>query len=146
MLNSPGFQQSVRDSIPGWDGLLFVYGVCLLPVVFSWLLGLNILAWAHSRINYIFIFGKHIYRMICPPADQNPRVRHTDPTGSSRIFWSRFFCFTRPFPVLKLVDSESLTISTLLRILALIFSDRRSLHIANRLACGVAGLFGGGDV
>ncbi|KAF7351257.1 SPX and EXS domain-containing protein 3 [Mycena sanguinolenta] len=50
------FQPSVRDSIPGWDGLLFVYGVFLIPVVFSVLLGLNITAWSRARINYVFIF------------------------------------------------------------------------------------------
>ncbi|KAK7044716.1 signal transduction protein [Favolaschia claudopus] len=45
-----------RNSIPGGDGLLFVYGVFLIPVLFSVLVGFNILVWAHSRINYIFIF------------------------------------------------------------------------------------------
>lgn len=53
-----GFQTETRDSIPGWDGLLFVYGVLLIPVVFSLLVGINLLVWSHSRINYIFIFGK----------------------------------------------------------------------------------------
>ncbi|KAJ7892875.1 SPX domain-containing protein [Mycena olivaceomarginata] len=47
------FQQSVRDSIPGWDGLLFVYGVCLLPVVFSWLLEFDI----RTRLDHREYFG-----------------------------------------------------------------------------------------
>ncbi|KAK7012689.1 signal transduction protein [Favolaschia claudopus] len=53
-----GLYQSFRhrNSIPGGDGLLFVYGVFLIPVLFSVLVGFNILVWAHSRINYIFIF------------------------------------------------------------------------------------------
>ncbi|KAF7360315.1 Signal transduction protein [Mycena venus] len=50
------FRPSVRDSIPGWDGLLFIYGVFFIPVVFSVLVGFNILVWANSRINYVFIF------------------------------------------------------------------------------------------
>ncbi|RDB30619.1 SPX and EXS domain-containing protein 3 [Hypsizygus marmoreus] len=50
------FQKSTRDAIPGWDGLLFIYGVLLIPVLFSVLVGVNLLVWARSRINYVFIF------------------------------------------------------------------------------------------
>ncbi|KAF5381280.1 hypothetical protein D9615_008351 [Tricholomella constricta] len=50
------FQQSTRDAIPGWDGLLFIYGVMLVPVLFSVLVGANLLVWARARINYVFIF------------------------------------------------------------------------------------------
>ncbi|KAJ7269844.1 EXS family protein/ERD1/XPR1/SYG1 family protein [Mycena rebaudengoi] len=51
-----GYQQSTRDQIPGWDALLLVYAVLFVPVVFSLLVGLNLLVWARSRINYVFIF------------------------------------------------------------------------------------------
>ncbi|GLB42048.1 putative EXS family protein [Lyophyllum shimeji] len=50
------FQQSTRDAIPGWDGLLFIYGVMLIPVLFSLVVGANLLVWARARINYVFIF------------------------------------------------------------------------------------------
>jgi hypothetical protein len=53
------FQENTRASIPGWDTLLFVYGVLLIPVLFSLLVGLNVLVWSESRINYVFIFGEH---------------------------------------------------------------------------------------
>jgi hypothetical protein len=54
---SSGFQKTTRDAIPGWNGLLFVYGVLLIPVLFSLLIGINLLVWSRSRINYVFIFG-----------------------------------------------------------------------------------------
>ncbi|KAJ7740035.1 SPX domain-containing protein [Mycena maculata] len=50
------YQQSTRDAIPGWDALLLVYSIFLIPVLFSLLVGLNLLVWTHSRINYPFIF------------------------------------------------------------------------------------------
>ncbi|KAF5345945.1 hypothetical protein D9758_011435 [Tetrapyrgos nigripes] len=50
------FQSEARSNIPGWDGLLFFYGIFLVPVVFSLLVGLNLAVWSNSRINYIFIF------------------------------------------------------------------------------------------
>lgn len=50
------FQQTTRDQIPGWDGLLFAYSILLVPVIFSLLVGVNILVWARARINYVFIF------------------------------------------------------------------------------------------
>ncbi|KAJ6627863.1 SPX domain-containing protein [Mycena sp. CBHHK59/15] len=49
-------EQRTRDAIPGWDGLLFIYGVLAIPVLFALLVGLNLLVWARSRINYVFIF------------------------------------------------------------------------------------------
>ncbi|KAF8887598.1 EXS family-domain-containing protein [Infundibulicybe gibba] len=36
--------ESAREEIPGWDGLLFIYGALLIPALFS-------------MINYVFIFG-----------------------------------------------------------------------------------------
>lgn len=53
-----GFQADTRRAMPGYGGLLFVYSIFLIPVVFSFLVGLNILVWSRSRINYVFIFGK----------------------------------------------------------------------------------------
>lgn len=50
------FQTDVQQAIPAWDILLFVYGVLLIPVLFSLLVGVNLLVWAEARINYSFIF------------------------------------------------------------------------------------------
>ncbi|KAG5646759.1 hypothetical protein DXG03_002445 [Asterophora parasitica] len=50
------FQQSTRDAIPGWDGLMYIYGVIFIPALFSLLVGANLLVWARARINYVFIF------------------------------------------------------------------------------------------
>ncbi|KAI0918737.1 hypothetical protein AcV5_002647 [Taiwanofungus camphoratus] len=50
------FQPETRAEITGWDGLLFVYAIMLVPVVFSFLVGLNVLVWHNARINYVFIF------------------------------------------------------------------------------------------
>ncbi|KAJ6487885.1 SPX domain-containing protein [Mycena sanguinolenta] len=52
------FEQKTRDAIPGWDGLLFIYGVLAVPTIFALIVGLNLLVWARARINYVFIFGK----------------------------------------------------------------------------------------
>ena len=52
------FQTDTRQAVPVWDMLLFVYGIILIPVLFSFLVGINLLVWAESRINYSFIFGK----------------------------------------------------------------------------------------
>ncbi|KAF7316200.1 Signal transduction protein [Mycena indigotica] len=50
------YQQATRDAIPGWDALLLVYATFLIPVVFSFLVGINVLIWSNTRINYVFIF------------------------------------------------------------------------------------------
>ncbi|GJE94840.1 SPX and EXS domain-containing protein [Phanerochaete sordida] len=50
------FRHDTRQAIPGYDGLLFVYSILLVPTLFSLLVGLNILVWSRSRINYVFIF------------------------------------------------------------------------------------------
>ncbi|OBZ67468.1 Phosphate transporter PHO1 [Grifola frondosa] len=50
------FQQDTRRAIPSWDGLLFVYAIFFIPTLFSLLVGINLLVWSRSRINYIFIF------------------------------------------------------------------------------------------
>lgn len=56
----PGFQADTRDAIPGWDGLLFLYGTFLVPILFALLLGINLMVWSRSSINYVFIFGMNI--------------------------------------------------------------------------------------
>ncbi|KAF7325791.1 Signal transduction protein [Mycena kentingensis (nom. inval.)] len=50
------FQESTRTEIPGWDALLLVYAVFLVPTLFVWMVGVNVLVWSHARVNYIFIF------------------------------------------------------------------------------------------
>jgi hypothetical protein len=55
----PGFQQSARKDIgPGWGALLLVYATMFIPVLFSLMVGVNILVWTRSRINHVFIFGE----------------------------------------------------------------------------------------
>ncbi|KAF7763567.1 hypothetical protein Agabi119p4_8104 [Agaricus bisporus var. burnettii] len=44
------------DSIEAFDALLYIYGVLFIPVCFSLLVGLNVVVWARSRVNYSFIF------------------------------------------------------------------------------------------
>ena len=36
---------------------MLVYGTLLVPTLFVALVGVNLLVWARSRINYVFIFG-----------------------------------------------------------------------------------------
>jgi hypothetical protein len=50
-------KQSTRQALPTWEVLLYLYGVLVLPLVFALLVGLNLVAWASARINYVFIFG-----------------------------------------------------------------------------------------
>lgn len=50
------FQEQTRRDIPAWDALLFLYGIILVPMIFVLLVGLNLLVWSRSRINYVFIF------------------------------------------------------------------------------------------
>ncbi|KAL0960089.1 hypothetical protein HGRIS_011733 [Hohenbuehelia grisea] len=50
------FQSSTRVELPGWDALLFIYGILFIPTIFSLLVGVNLLVWSLSRINYVFIF------------------------------------------------------------------------------------------
>ncbi|KAG8734798.1 hypothetical protein FRC10_011431 [Ceratobasidium sp. 414] len=49
-------QDERREAIPEWAALLQVYAALCIPVVFSLLVGLNLIAWARARINFIFIF------------------------------------------------------------------------------------------
>ncbi|KAJ7100199.1 SPX domain-containing protein [Mycena belliarum] len=59
-------RESTREAILGWDGLLFMYGVLAVPVLFALLVGVNLLVWARSRINYVFIFGEFEFLRILP--------------------------------------------------------------------------------
>lgn len=61
LLRNPGFQPHIRESMPAWDALLFVYGVFFVPVLFVLLLALNIVVWAKARVNYVFIFGGFLH-------------------------------------------------------------------------------------
>lgn len=36
---------------------MYIYGVLLVPVLFSLLVGTNLEVWSKARINYAFIFG-----------------------------------------------------------------------------------------
>ena len=56
-LRYQGFQPHIRAGIPGWDALLFVYGILFIPVFLLVLLGTDILVWALIRVNFVFIFG-----------------------------------------------------------------------------------------
>ena len=56
-----GFREETREEIPGWDGLMFIYGIFFVPTFFSLLVGANLLVWARARINYVFIFGACVY-------------------------------------------------------------------------------------
>lgn len=49
-------QEELREEIPEWAALLQVYAALCIPVIFSLSLGLNLVAWARARINFIFIF------------------------------------------------------------------------------------------
>lgn len=50
------FQPERRAQIPAWEALLFIYSICLVPVLFSLLVGVNLWIWSNARINYVFIF------------------------------------------------------------------------------------------
>ncbi|KIM22136.1 hypothetical protein M408DRAFT_18233 [Serendipita vermifera MAFF 305830] len=49
-------QPSTQERIPAWSSLLQIYLAFFIPVVFGLFVSLNIIVWAHVRINYIFIF------------------------------------------------------------------------------------------
>lgn len=53
---SLALQSERREQIPEWAALLQVYAALSIPVVFSLLVGLNLIAWTRARINFIFIF------------------------------------------------------------------------------------------
>ena len=45
--------------------MLFNYAVLCVPAFFSFLVGLNVLVWSRSRINYVFIFGENVRCWVC---------------------------------------------------------------------------------
>lgn len=51
------FLEETREQIHGWDALLFIYGLLFVPVVYSMLIGLNVLVWERCHINYAFLLG-----------------------------------------------------------------------------------------
>lgn len=51
------FQDDTRRAIP-WDALLLVYATFTIPLLFTLLIGVNVLVWSKARINYILIFGE----------------------------------------------------------------------------------------
>ena len=55
--DTTGFQPDTRETIPGWDALLFIYAIFFVPTFFALIVGVNLLVWARARINYVFIFG-----------------------------------------------------------------------------------------
>ncbi|KAB5594687.1 Xenotropic and polytropic retrovirus receptor 1 [Ceratobasidium theobromae] len=53
-----------RESVPEWGALLQVYAALSIPVIFTLLIGLNLVAWARARINFIFIFELDVRTVI----------------------------------------------------------------------------------
>jgi len=57
---NPNLSSALRDDVhtrvPEWNPLLQVYAALFIPTAFSALITVNLLAWAHARVNYIFIF------------------------------------------------------------------------------------------
>ncbi|QRW04806.1 xenotropic and polytropic retrovirus receptor 1 [Ceratobasidium sp. AG-Ba] len=60
------YQEERREQIPEWAALLQVYAALSIPVLFSLLIGLNVVAWARARINFIFIFELDARTVIDP--------------------------------------------------------------------------------
>ncbi|CAE6461998.1 unnamed protein product [Rhizoctonia solani] len=57
-------QPEAREQVPEWQSLLQVYAALSLPVIFVLLIGLNLVAWAQARINFVFIFGLDVRTVI----------------------------------------------------------------------------------
>ncbi|THH19131.1 hypothetical protein EW146_g1993 [Bondarzewia mesenterica] len=49
------FQPELRAKL-AWEVMLFNYAILAIPAFFVFLVGLNVLVWSRSRINYVFIF------------------------------------------------------------------------------------------
>ncbi|EAU89280.2 EXS family protein/ERD1/XPR1/SYG1 family protein [Coprinopsis cinerea okayama7 len=54
------FQEETMEAMPGWEALMMVYAILLVPTLFATVVGLNLLVWARSRINYVFIFELNV--------------------------------------------------------------------------------------
>lgn len=39
---------------------MYIYAIFLVPTLFAFLVGFNLVVWSASRINYVFIFGKDL--------------------------------------------------------------------------------------
>lgn len=50
------FKPETQRAIDGWGALMLVYATLFVPTLFVSLVGLNLVVWARSRINYVFIF------------------------------------------------------------------------------------------
>lgn len=105
-----GFRQSTRDAIPGWDGLLFIYGVLAVPVVFALLVGLNLLVWARARINYVFIFEldlrtrldhREYFQVSCDFTIEICVVSSSTPHTRPRVFYLPLFAIHSFFRLRK---------------------------------------------
>ncbi|CAE6448441.1 unnamed protein product [Rhizoctonia solani] len=57
-------QEEAREQVPEWPSLLQVYAALSIPVIFVLLVGLNLVAWAQARINFVFIFGLDVRTVI----------------------------------------------------------------------------------
>ncbi|KAG6377203.1 EXS family-domain-containing protein [Boletus reticuloceps] len=74
------FQEYTRKTLPSWNILLLIYSIFLIPVAMVLLVGINIIIWARSKINYVFIFSALLLPYpvcsltIC--TELNPRLRH----------------------------------------------------------------------
>ncbi|KJA15596.1 hypothetical protein HYPSUDRAFT_362505 [Hypholoma sublateritium FD-334 SS-4] len=66
------FQPETHEALPQWNVLLYIYGILLVPLLFSFLVGLNLLVWADSRINYVFIFGEANFELYLHHASSDP--------------------------------------------------------------------------
>lgn len=60
------FQPDTQARMPNCWPLMEVYATLAIPVIFSLLVGLNILAWSRKRLNYAFIFELDLRSTITP--------------------------------------------------------------------------------
>ncbi|KAG9046374.1 hypothetical protein FS837_004550 [Tulasnella sp. UAMH 9824] len=56
----------LQQAMPYWRVMLEIYSALAIPVVFSLLIGLNMIAWARKRLNYVFIFELDLRTAIDP--------------------------------------------------------------------------------
>lgn len=65
-MKSTAARPAVQQELPYWRALLEVYSALAIPVVFSLLIGLNMITWARKRLNYVFIFELDLRTVIDP--------------------------------------------------------------------------------
>ena len=143
MLWPKGFQPERRAQIPAWDVLLFTYGVFMVPVLFSLLVGITMSIWSNSRINYVFIFGPcavYSFHSTCWLDDIELDVR-------TRLDYREYFevGFLVPCPYHLLItrsDPGNTPGSTRLRILVFTLSycqpDYLAAHLVGVRVCSYA--------